>query len=211
MKQYIDSLIIIISFFISTIIFMIDTRKKKSAKKRKILVEKTRKLRNKSIFNMYKTLLLKRCKEILDEPVDRYLQYLLYDENKEKSTIDKSIVDEIYNKKKQQIDWALLPAIIITHLYCAISVIYYPDIKIEILIILDVLIGLIIMSKLLLFYRIKKGYYGMNYEECKELIYYLMNDKDKNDINRGKKIFNEIEDYNKVGQEVTAVVGELQY
>lgn len=123
----------------------------------------------------------------------------------------KSIVDEIYNKKQKQFDYALLSLGWGMLFYCIINKAFHTDIKIEIIIFLGGLIGLIIILRILVSYRIEKGYYGMNYEECKELIHYLMENKDKDDIDKGKKIFNEIEECNGVGQEVIAGVGELQY
>lgn len=51
----------------------------------------------------------------------------------------------------------------------------------------------------------------MNYEECRELMKYLLNDVDKNDIDKGKKVFNEADDYGKAKEKDPAIVGEPQY
>ena len=122
-----------------------------------------------------------------------------------------SIIDELYTKKKRKINYALIVGFIgIVFYYCA-NIIFNTDIKIEIIIFLYGSFILVLISKVLVSYRIKKGYYGMNFDECKELMLYLMNDIDKNDIDKGKRIFNETDDCSNVKERETEIVGEPQY
>lgn len=194
-------------------------------------------LKNISIFFDSFNTLKKSYRDTHPSALDRFLQYMNYDAyednereddeyyddeyyDDEQATIDepfylnkeqKSTVDKIYDKKKKQFNKALLALFLGMLIYYFIHILFDAGIKIGVFIILGVSIVLIITLRLLVSYRVKKGYYGMNYEECKELIYFLMDNKDNNNIDNGKKIFNEIEDCYKAGQEATVVAGELQY
>lgn len=126
--------------------------------------------------------------------------------NKEKY----SIVEEIYNKKKKQYVYAIVILAISASIYCCMDIFFNFDFHFEILLFFYALIGLIAILNVLVSYRIKKGYYGTNYEESKEILYYMTEDKDKNNINPGKRIFNDIDVYNKVREQIPED-GELQY
>lgn len=52
-----------------------------------------------------------------------------------------------------------------------------------------ILFVLVSINKIILNYRFKNGYFGTNYLEAKELIYYIKNSK--NNTHKGKKIFDE--------------------
>lgn len=108
-----------------------------------------------------------------------------------------SIVEDIYFKKIGQYNKASLIICISIVIYF-LNVFFTKNIKIEVLIFLDALICFIIILKLLISHRIEKEYYGTNYEESKEILYYITADSDKNDKNSGKKIFDDIDAYNKV-------------
>ena len=51
----------------------------------------------------------------------------------------------------------------------------------------------------------------MNFDECKELMKYIMNDIDRNNIDKGKKIFNETNDYGKTKEKDPVIIREPQY
>lgn len=131
--------------------------------------------------------------------------------NKNLDKYQNSIVDDIYRKKKRKMNYALIVEFVGIAFYFCINIILNTDIKFEILFFLYGSFMLILLLKVLVSYRIKKGYYGMNYGECKELMKYLLNDVDKNDIDKGKKVFNDTNDYEKVKEKDPAIVGEPQY
>lgn len=54
------------------------------------------------------------------------------------------------------------------------------------------LLVLTYLYRVILKYRIKRGYFGANYQEAKEILYYIKNSNDNNRHN-GKKIFDETE------------------
>lgn len=135
----------------------------------------------------------------------RILISSLKDDNK-----SNSIVEEIYTKKIGQYNKSSSIICICIVIYYFLNIFFSTDIKIEVIIFLYALIGFTIISKVIIGYRIKKGYYGKNYEEGKEILSYLTIDKDKNDKNSGKKIYNEINQCNKAEKRVS-VEGEPQY
>ncbi len=55
----------------------------------------------------------------------------------------------------------------------------------------NILTCIITIYLYLINYRNKLGYFGNNYDEAKELLYFIKMIKDDSDINKGKKIFNE--------------------
>lgn len=55
----------------------------------------------------------------------------------------------------------------------------------------NILTWIITIYLYLINYRNKLGYFGNNYDEAKELLYFIKLIKDDSDINKGKKIFNE--------------------
>lgn len=60
-----------------------------------------------------------------------------------------------------------------------------------------ILVGLaclLVLYNILIIYRYEKGYYGTNYEEAKELLYYIKKTKNNHNDSNGKKIFNETAD-----------------
>lgn len=122
-----------------------------------------------------------------------------------------SIVEELYNKKTKQYNYAVIPLLFGAILYCFIDIFFDMNTNMELMIFLDIFICFVLISRGLIVYRIKHGYYGTNYEEAKELLYYLIQDNDNNDKNIGKKLFTEIDNYN-VEKSVEPVTnGELQY
>lgn len=214
-------LISIIEVFISTEISLIDLLYVRLTKKTRSKYENLFKkggCRLKDFFELYTASLLIKILLIGKKGISRSI----YKNNKQKErfAIDKSlhsndkqnsIIDEIYNKKRKQSKLVLISVTVGIMIYCCKNLFFYNDIQTEVLFFLDVLLIFLLMSRFLISYRIERGYYGMNYEECKELIYYLMDDNDKNDKNKGKKIFNEIDDYNKVEEKNTEVDGKLLY
>lgn len=69
------------------------------------------------------------------------------------------------------------------------------DVHYIIFALLTVLVWLIVICQILLIYRNEKGYYGTNYDEAKEIIYFIMKSSN-DDINThgGKKFLNEMEE-----------------
>ena len=104
-----------------------------------------------------------------------------------------SIIEELLNKKKKTYNNAIKLIFIAALIYCIINIIFDRNIKMEIIMFLYIFVVLIIISQLLIRYRIKKGYFGTNYEEAREIFIYLMENNNKGDKNSGKKIFNEID------------------
>lgn len=74
---------------------------------------------------------------------------------------------------------------------------FFNEINIQdiIFLVLNVQIWLVLVNQILLNYRNKKGYYGTNYDEAKEIIYFIKKSS-SDDINKfgGKKILNEVEE-----------------
>lgn len=105
-----------------------------------------------------------------------------------------SVIEELFIKKKKTYNHAIKLMFIAALLYCIINIIFDINIKNEVIILLDIVVVLMIISQLLISYRIKKGYFGTNYDEAKEILIYLIENNDKNDKNSGKKIFNEIDE-----------------
>lgn len=122
-----------------------------------------------------------------------------------------SIVEEMYNKKRRRYQYAVVFLSISAGIYSCMGIFLNFNFQVEVLLLLFVLIGLIAILNSLVSYRIKKGYYGTNYGESKEILYYLKTDKNRNDKNSGKKIFNDIDAYNKASDQISEVNGEPQY
>lgn len=165
------------------------------------------------IINGTESLKVKMCN--LMKIVDYYYSNLLFKLLKErlkKFQVNKenSIVEEVLYKKKKQYYNALCAIVFSANVYCYGDIFFHINAKTEILLFLYVIMGFIIVSGLLVSYRIKKGYYGTNYEEGKELLFYLIKNSDKNNKDSGKKIFNKPAD-NKENVNLPAMEGELQY
>lgn len=137
--------------------------------------------------------------------------FKFYDNDSENNTNKSIIVEEIYEKKKKIYNRALSAILLCILIYCIKNILFNTEINMAFLIFLYVLVGLIMISRILISYRISKGYYGTNYEESKEILYYLLEDKDKNDKNSGKKIFNEIEERNNLEEKLPVSGGNLEY
>lgn len=100
-----------------------------------------------------------------------------------------TFVEDFYRKQKKQSLQSLFAILVYLLSYYTFSIIYKIEIQKNILIYIYIYSLLILFSKLVLYFRIKSGYYGTNYEEARELLYFLIN-INKNDLNSGKKIFN---------------------
>lgn len=121
-----------------------------------------------------------------------------------------SIVEEMYYKNIEQYNRASIIICASIIVYYCINIFFTNDIKIEVLILLYVLFIFIAILRFLSGYRIKRGFYGTNYAEGKEILYYLAQNSDKNDNNTGKRIFNEVVAQNEIGAKIPAN-GEPQY
>ena len=121
-----------------------------------------------------------------------------------------SIVEEIYCKKIKQYTHAMNAIGVCILIYCINIKLFSTEIKMELLIFLFVLFGLTIILRILISYRIKKGYYGSNYEEGKEMLYYLLVDQDNNK-NSVKKIFNKMEECNNLEEKLPVSAGNWEY
>lgn len=135
----------------------------------------------------------------------------LEDINKNFDEKQSSIIDKLYKKNNRMINHAIAANFLGIVIYYFTNIVLGTDIEVEIIMLLYGSTILVLILKALIYYRVKKGYYGMNYDECKELIQYLMNDIDKNDIDKGKKIFNETNDYKKARGKNPSIIGETQY
>lgn len=147
--------------------------------------------------------------------LSRILEIVLEEkENVEKESYlskkQRSIVEEIYYKNIEKYNRASIIIYMSIIIYYCINIFFSNNIKIEVVILLYVFWALTLILRFLIGYRVKRGYYGTNYGESKEILYYLAENRDKNDKNSGKKIFNEIDVPDNAGAKIPAK-GELQY
>lgn len=217
--------IISIMSFIGAIVLGVSSYKSGHLKKRRIyriMTQRELEKRRKKVYgSSYKTIrkeLLKNGLVVYGKKIPKKkiktndIKIQFSEEKALRPTIEKnSIIDEMYKKRNERFNYVLFLTLVSIELYIGTNEIFSTDIQMEVLYFLCVLTILVIILKRLLFYRIKKGYYGMNYEECRELMKYLLNDVDKNDIDKGKKVFNEADDYGKAKEKDPAIVGEPQY
>ena len=129
-----------------------------------------------------------------------------YEYKEEDKKCYNSISDMVINEKSKKNDNVMIVmSIYVISNYCFY---FFINVNIQYIVFtfLTVLIWLVLINQMLLTYRNKKGYYGTNYDEAKEIIYFIKKTS-SDDINTsgGKKIFNEMEEQVSAikGQEVT--------
>lgn len=105
------------------------------------------------------------------------------------------IVDDYYKERNNQLNVSLAVISFGVVSYWVTHLILNIEPQMEVLLFLCTCAFLVCIAKFLIYFRIKNDYYGTNYEEAKELLYYLMKNNDKNNRNSGKKIFNEEKKY----------------
>ncbi len=110
-------------------------------------------------------------------------------ENKESKTFEESILETKTKNNCITIIGIMLAVLIYNSLYFIFGI----NLKTEIFLVLTIMICMIVLHQTVITYRIKRGVYGSNYGEAKELLYYIKEySKNNKDINKGKKIFNEV-------------------
>lgn len=105
------------------------------------------------------------------------------------------IIDDYYKERNDQLNVSLAVISFGVVSYWVPHLILNKEPQMEVLFFLCTCAFLVCIAKFLIYFRIKNDYYGTNYEEAKELLYYLMKSNDKNNRNSGKKIFNEEKKY----------------
>lgn len=150
-----------------------------------------------------------KLKEYIKQRANKIIK--IYRINKqEKKQKESSVIDDLLYKKRKKYKHAIKLVFVTALIYCITNIIFNNNIRIEVIIFLDIFAVLIIISQLLINYRIKKGYFGTNYTEAKEVLYFLKVNNNKNN-KTGKKILNEIYNTNKIPQSTLAEKGNLQY
>lgn len=91
-------------------------------------------------------------------------------------------------KKCRKAIWSI---IVFSILYNYLKYFNYVNIEDNTFIFLLIMLWLVTGCYMLFNYRYVKGYYGMNYTEAKDLIYFIKQLKNNNNNTKGKKIFNE--------------------
>ena len=120
--------------------------------------------------------------------------------NKKSSKISKkqnNVMNYFYKEKKKQIRKSLTIIMVSIVFYFCIHTIFNIEMKIGIILFLYAYALMALIAQLLLNYRIENGYYGTNYEEAKELLYYIKNNKNNKRIS-GKKILNAEKECNRL-------------
>ena len=130
---------------------------------------------------------------------------------KNSSCEQNSIVNELLEKKNKQYFCATRLILLYILFYSSIGYAINIEINTIEIIFLFIIVVFIFSNQWLVNYRINKGYYGTNYEEAKELLYYLIENNDKNNKNTGKKILNDEYNYNKEKVTVPVTDREVQY
>lgn len=133
------------------------------------------------------------------ERVIRYKKHkLIYKkivETKENKLINEkkgNLIEELVKNKSQKNSKILLLLVLINICNYILNL-KIPNLNSKIIsLFLTVTFGLIAFYNILIIYRSRKGYYGTNYDEAKEILYFIK--QNNNDINKGKKIFNDFND-----------------
>lgn len=131
----------------------------------------------------------------------------LYRFEKERLKNNSSILDMLINEKSKRNENMMIVISIYMILNYYLYVFVNVNIQYVVFVLLTALVWLIVIYQIVLIYRSKNGYYGTNYEEAKEIIYFTkkLSDDDIN-MSGGPKILNEIENQDSVTNGQKAIV-----
>lgn len=139
----------------------------------------------KKVFNVLKKIC--NIQELIKLTIFKVQQHR---EKKLEKVKTESVMEEFIQNKLHEI--RKIYRILFTYGLLCVCIKYRFNINIEkkIFVILCVLISLIYIYKKLLRYRYRKEYFGVNYAEAKELVYFMMKPQNTDKPHKGKRIFN---------------------
>lgn len=112
------------------------------------------------------------------------------DFKKEQQTFNVDILEKFLKKQLKKNTLALIAVFICLIIYSCLYFVSNMNLEHVILIILNILPWMIMLHRVLVIYRVKNQFYGTNYDEAKELIYFIKNSRN-NDSQNGNYYFNE--------------------
>lgn len=145
-------------------------------------------------FGSYHKSQIKSSSPIFINLMGKEMPVFLYKQKKEDKKSYNSVSDILIGKKSKKNDNVMKLMFVFVMINCFFSFINV-NIRDIVYLVLTVQIWLVLINQILLNYRNKKGYYGTNYDEAKEIIYFIKKSSN-DDINKfgGKKILNEVEE-----------------
>lgn len=124
---------------------------------------------------------------------ESYISFYTLDEINDEICKKKSVSEIYIIEKIRECNYIIILMFCVSFLYYLLyffKILNFNSVFILCLFV-NILTCIITIYLYLINYRNKLGYFGNNYDEAKELLYFIKMIKDDSDINKGKKIFNE--------------------
>ena len=137
------------------------------------------------------------------ETVEKIFGFRIFSDNTVES---RDFEEAILEDKAKKNSIAILGLFFSVLIYSLLYFVFEINVKFEIFFVITVMIVMVVMNQMIITYRMKKGIYGTNYTEAKEILYFIKEySKNNQDINKGKKVFDEASECQFEGS------GQLEY
>lgn len=110
------------------------------------------------------------------------------EKDKSKKVLELTVIGLMIGKKSKENTRALLILITTFMLYCIISVLLVAKIQVAIAIIIFCLIFATFLNYFLLMYRVRKGFYGSNEHESREIVEFILSHENPSDFTGGGRM-----------------------